>query len=670
MFSQWEDAMRLAFRPLEPFAYSPLPPNTIRLLTPCEPTNSSGYMWRLDTVHLDDPEVAFDALSYTWGSPAESYPITCNGKLLRVHYNLYTALPHLAQRRGHVTPLPIWIDAISINQGDAEEKRAQIPLMSFIYGSAQIVWAWLGIAQHQEQIPSAINMFPLIKVAGIEAKHHEKRFGTQKLSGLEGLDASLWSAVLHLTDNEWFRRVWVIQEAALARNLIFMCGDHQLTGQQIRGAISDMIALCSTTTSDGNCIYLGDAVIRSDAVFFVRDMVQRYVEASIDARSLLLEITSFIATTHGCSQPQDRVIGLLGLFDDEELMAAGVDSPPMYPDIPDLYTWFSKSLLTGITTDTPGWYSYLELALNDDPNRSALLPSWVPDLHHLSTPSVYLLSNRARRPSEALGPNVYQASSEMGKLVRKGSQPDVIIVRGRLLNEIVAAYPEIPAYPSDPGYNTTAFEQQVSEYLLALLDWEEKLSEMILGDSVEIISTASNRGANEDSISVASYWQMLHWDVEDAGPAEDAHQRYREFRSYLRRFLETAVWSTDEYACSTAQRPNLTNSSASANVNIADELSDAIESQLQIDVAAMMHLEGRQLFLTEQGYCGYTKRGVQPGDALCLITGLPVLHVLRKMNETGDGEQCWELVGDAYVQGLMHGEVDEMNVAEGDVVLV
>jgi hypothetical protein len=42
-------------------------------------------------VDLDDSDLAFDALSYTWGPLVESYPITCNGKLLRVHYNFYTA---------------------------------------------------------------------------------------------------------------------------------------------------------------------------------------------------------------------------------------------------------------------------------------------------------------------------------------------------------------------------------------------------------------------------------------------------------------------------------------------------------------------------------------------------------------------------------------------------
>jgi hypothetical protein len=54
---------------------------------------------------------------------------------------------------------------------------------------------------------------------------------------------------------------------------------------------------------------------------------------------------------------------------------------------------------------------------------------------------------------------------------------------------------------------------------------------------------------------------------------------------------------------------------------------------------------------------------------ICLLTGLPVFHVLRKTGETEDGEQ-WKIVSDAYLQGLMNGEVDEMDVDVQDVALV
>ncbi|KAK1763780.1 heterokaryon incompatibility protein-domain-containing protein [Phialemonium atrogriseum] len=42
--------------------------------------------------------------------------------------------------------LPIWIDAVCINQGDGNEKTTQVREMSAIYSGAKLVIAWLGLA--------------------------------------------------------------------------------------------------------------------------------------------------------------------------------------------------------------------------------------------------------------------------------------------------------------------------------------------------------------------------------------------------------------------------------------------------------------------------------------------------------------------------------------------
>ena len=86
-------------------------------------------------------------------------------------------------------------------------------------------------------------------------------------------------------------------------------------------------------------------------------------------------------------------------------------------------------------------------------------------------------------------------------------------------------------------------------------------------------------------------------------------------------------------------------------------------------IVGLKYLEGRQLLQTRQGRFGYTKRGVMPGDQVCLITGLPVFHVLRDVSEETCEEQHWKLVGDAYVHSLMYGEVDQLDIEERDIIL-
>jgi heterokaryon incompatibility protein (HET) len=88
--------------------------------------------------------VSYDALSYTWGDLSTTYPLICGGKELRIHHNLHQALPYLANRP---STLPLWIDAMCINQADGREKMEQIRLMSEIYRRGACVWAWLGVGQ-------------------------------------------------------------------------------------------------------------------------------------------------------------------------------------------------------------------------------------------------------------------------------------------------------------------------------------------------------------------------------------------------------------------------------------------------------------------------------------------------------------------------------------------
>jgi hypothetical protein len=73
----------------------------------------------------------------------------------------------------------------------------------------------------------------------------------------------------------------------------------------------------------------------------------------------------------------------------------------------------------------------------------------------------------------------------------------------------------------------------------------------------------------------------------------------------------------------------------------------------------------------KEGYFGYTVKGEQQGDQVCLIASLLlVLHVVREVKQGPNGQQQWKLIGDSYVNSLMHGEVDESGLDERDIILV
>jgi Heterokaryon incompatibility protein (HET) len=83
----------------------------------------------------------YEALSYVWGTPKITAPITLNDVKFEVTKNLESALRRL--RRATSTRL-IWIDALCINQKDDSERESQVKLMGPIYSGAKEVLVWLG----------------------------------------------------------------------------------------------------------------------------------------------------------------------------------------------------------------------------------------------------------------------------------------------------------------------------------------------------------------------------------------------------------------------------------------------------------------------------------------------------------------------------------------------
>jgi hypothetical protein len=112
---------------LPDFEYGPqLPEGYIRvlmLLPPTEEDTPRDLNWVLICDKLSNMSGMFSAVSYTWGTPAKTHRIRCNGKSLAVTENVYDALKNLVRlsfsRNSFANGIPtLWIDAVCINQGN------------------------------------------------------------------------------------------------------------------------------------------------------------------------------------------------------------------------------------------------------------------------------------------------------------------------------------------------------------------------------------------------------------------------------------------------------------------------------------------------------------------------------------------------------------------------
>ncbi|KAH6706417.1 heterokaryon incompatibility protein-domain-containing protein [Leptodontidium sp. MPI-SDFR-AT-0119] len=258
-------------------------PTSIRLLDIID-SQDGKIRCSMRVVDLEDENLDYAAISYTWGNPitvyeepmpdltgltfsehAEQLPFTYrtsrmgpNHEVLYMvdsaklhYYSRHTHVPHEKLRWQERTPreiellfleallelrerlleapcgnemrrvicLPIWVDALCINQADLAERAAQVQLMGRIYKSAHMVFAWVG-KDHQLSVlaESTIGMildFDATRLHAEDSSYPEQEEVT--LSSIPGVTVVHWFALFALFQRLWFRRAWVVQEAVFAK---------------------------------------------------------------------------------------------------------------------------------------------------------------------------------------------------------------------------------------------------------------------------------------------------------------------------------------------------------------------------------------------------------------------------------------------------------------------
>lgn len=170
----------------------------------------------------------YKALSYTWGDGKAKSNIYINGKNLTITLSLATALYHLRPR---FEPLKIWIDQISINQEDLQEKTEQVQQMDRIYRNTEEGLVWLGPAQSGSdtlmdvfnKLGTFAERFKLYSyytrenyptLQAIETKKNPEDPKTVEYhafcdSVVDDFTYALFESLIAFYNLPWFRRAWV-----------------------------------------------------------------------------------------------------------------------------------------------------------------------------------------------------------------------------------------------------------------------------------------------------------------------------------------------------------------------------------------------------------------------------------------------------------------------------
>jgi len=316
--------------------YRPLARGDIRVLILRPGPSDDLIHCQLKQVSLSDG-YAYETLSYAWGNAFNTSDISLDGMLFSITKNLCCALRYLRHKE---SPRVIWVDAICINQNDEDEKSEQVQIMGDIYIVAAKVYAWLGEADCQmDTVFTVLREFRDRKKTEEPPNHFdaaEQLFFHRQLfcdiyqakagalpeqNDLDDdtlLEEFNWLCPLY--EQPYWRRVWIVQELVLAKEVVVCCGDKSIDFDDIYGLSLDWGSFeqgfdtatyrkLKPHTRGWNTIQTihGHRQRRK-----VVDLEMEGVSNKISERghfAMLDEVIRVYAQNHECRLPKDKVYG-------------------------------------------------------------------------------------------------------------------------------------------------------------------------------------------------------------------------------------------------------------------------------------------------------------------------------------------------------------------------
>ncbi|KAL8662692.1 MAG: hypothetical protein Q9202_004476 [Teloschistes flavicans] len=646
--------------------------------------------------------------------------IFVNDAILCIGLNLRDALIRLR----HLDPnIVLWVDAICINQGDLIERSSQVTAMADIYGNCTEVIVWLGeehtdtcdtldLIQSIANASTARDLEGRFVNRGIFGPQTHKDPDALVSIGIPTITACRWEALVSFYFRRWFERLWVVQEVALPKNtpaysgllvdplpstapigqpheaIRVICGSFIIIWEEILECAYFLICAGiagGLSSSEGlpadirlvNVHQLG--TLR--AMCHGRSTPSHYESGFSDAAGGLGEgdpyvdlcrafglregvydpnahfsFFGFMLSSWHCTDPKDKVYALLGILERIRHMFSPDESPFMIAD-------YSKSVeqvyceATSVVLRNSQRLDILPTIPDPSFRNYSTLPSWVADTPPIKLTPWMIGGSEAERAHQ------FDAAKGHGHAdlsFRDGGK--ILQVHGSRVGQV-----------ADIGETTT--------------DWYSDLS---FEASAALVLKCNETYINGQG-RLEALWRTLITDQEGSTyPAPESIGLL--FFKYLRAMFTMSIWRQIIHADSqvignkvpkikfpkspnidrlaesdaTQQMPSIRGALENCLKAMKDRtLGEAYElevadynkslSELYENTNIASHTYTR-LFRTHHSLLGMGPGSVTEGDEIWLLKGANVPMVLRPNPENGR----YQLIGPAYVHGIMHGEALEM----------
>jgi hypothetical protein len=173
----------------------------------------------------------YEALSYAWGPLDTHREIWLNWMPFRVTENLYRALRSLrSKKRDRI----LWVDALAINQLDIKERNHQVERMTNIYHDAKRVLMWIG--ESPDRIGRiVVKRFFEIMFPTTANSNPDHWTWDRNMLGILSL------AHMQICSSNYWRRLWVQQETAHARECVVICRSRTVEYSQLAEAMNCLL---------------------------------------------------------------------------------------------------------------------------------------------------------------------------------------------------------------------------------------------------------------------------------------------------------------------------------------------------------------------------------------------------------------------------------------------
>jgi len=593
-------------------------------LHPPDPHDPSGALnGNLVTAKLADKPY-YEAISYVWGTPNFSETLHLPTGVLGITPNLAAALRRF--RYPDRTRL-LWTDAVCIDQQNGgDEKGHQVQLMGIVFKNAGHVLAWLG--EGDEETATAIafleNLANECWRYGVSPERPYESFLRYKRGGagirvalkaLQSRILTIQASLNRFFGQEWFHRLWVVQEVALGTQVTLHNGLGILNHEMLERALASLISLVGLP----NTIFLDDLIMEAIKIIVIRWSQQHDFNTS---KPLLFE---FINTTRSkqYSNELDSIYALLGLSRSNEdiSLEANYDM-----SLNELLTNFAHLYLSKGDL----WilqYAGTQLEESEFAGKDiSSLPSWV---CNFGVHEHWLISRNTIRPSGQRTVSTILKSEIMPSIGIRGTLIDTAV--------IVATTPDhfFSSQDVDDGCS------RILEHLVKLRDlWSQSRKH---GPESSHCTKESQESAFAQTLMVGRILRGLNQKIYPE-TASDLLCDWRDFEAFA---------------------------------SGTDVAVDRIQAEEYLYSLRLIFV-GRAFFITESGYIGNGPGNIKAGDSLVAfdgIHGMPV--VLRRVEGDAahkpgseiedhlddityaDIKEKWKLIGVCYLHGFMNGEEEQ-----------